>query len=96
MKEEDFAERLKSVGRNDQCPCGSGKKYKKCHRQEDEALQLEAAQKEHKEGAADEAAVAALEKKDATANFSGGDHRQKLKQGKTVTRSNAMRRQAGK
>ncbi|MHB8355529.1 MAG: SEC-C metal-binding domain-containing protein, partial [Vulcanimicrobiaceae bacterium] len=19
------------VGRNDQCPCGSGKKYKKCH-----------------------------------------------------------------
>ena len=21
---------LKSVGRNDPCPCGSGKKYKKC------------------------------------------------------------------
>lgn len=21
----------KSVGRNDSCPCGSGKKYKKCH-----------------------------------------------------------------
>jgi len=20
-----------SVGRNDRCPCGSGKKYKKCH-----------------------------------------------------------------
>ena len=20
-----------SVGRNDQCPCGSGKKYKRCH-----------------------------------------------------------------
>ncbi|MEK7680688.1 MAG: SEC-C metal-binding domain-containing protein [Patescibacteria group bacterium] len=19
------------MGRNDQCPCGSGKKYKKCH-----------------------------------------------------------------
>ncbi|MFM9597088.1 SEC-C metal-binding domain-containing protein [Streptomyces scabiei] len=19
------------VGRNDECPCGSGKKYKKCH-----------------------------------------------------------------
>jgi uncharacterized protein YecA (UPF0149 family) len=19
------------IGRNDQCPCGSGKKYKKCH-----------------------------------------------------------------
>jgi preprotein translocase subunit SecA len=26
------------VGRNDPCPCGSGKKYKKCHgREEDEA-----------------------------------------------------------
>jgi preprotein translocase subunit SecA len=21
----------KNVGRNDPCPCGSGKKYKKCH-----------------------------------------------------------------
>lgn len=24
---------LKDVGRNDPCPCGSGKKYKKCHGQ---------------------------------------------------------------
>jgi len=23
----------KTVGRNDPCPCGSGKKYKKCHGQ---------------------------------------------------------------
>ena len=22
---------MKKVGRNDPCPCGSGKKYKKCH-----------------------------------------------------------------
>ncbi|WP_229809038.1 SEC-C metal-binding domain-containing protein [Salinicola rhizosphaerae] len=22
---------LKNVGRNDICPCGSGKKFKKCH-----------------------------------------------------------------
>ena len=22
---------VKKVGRNDPCPCGSGKKYKKCH-----------------------------------------------------------------
>ncbi len=22
---------LKDVGRNDPCPCGSGRKYKKCH-----------------------------------------------------------------
>jgi preprotein translocase subunit SecA len=25
------ANNLKKVGRNDPCPCGSGKKYKKCH-----------------------------------------------------------------
>jgi uncharacterized protein YecA (UPF0149 family) len=24
------------VGRNDPCPCGSGKKYKKCHMMEDQ------------------------------------------------------------
>ena len=28
--------RFKSTGRNDDCPCGSGKKYKKCHLREDE------------------------------------------------------------
>ena len=32
----DFEERLKATGRNDRCPCGSGKKYKKCHLNEDE------------------------------------------------------------
>jgi tetratricopeptide (TPR) repeat protein len=29
--------RLAQTGRNDLCPCGSGKKYKKCHLQEDES-----------------------------------------------------------
>ncbi|HRU36017.1 MAG TPA: SEC-C metal-binding domain-containing protein, partial [Candidatus Paceibacterota bacterium] len=24
-------EKFKNVGRNDPCPCGSGKKFKKCH-----------------------------------------------------------------
>jgi preprotein translocase subunit SecA len=24
---------VKKVGRNEQCPCGSGKKYKRCHGQ---------------------------------------------------------------
>jgi hypothetical protein len=32
----DPAERLKKTGRNDDCACGSGKKYKKCHLREDE------------------------------------------------------------
>ena len=33
----DSESRLKQTGRNDDCPCGSGKKYKKCHLREDEA-----------------------------------------------------------
>jgi hypothetical protein len=32
----DQETRFKSTGRNDDCPCGSGKKYKKCHLREDE------------------------------------------------------------
>jgi preprotein translocase subunit SecA len=27
----DAAAANRKVGRNDPCPCGSGKKYKKCH-----------------------------------------------------------------
>lgn len=36
----DFANR-KKAGRNDPCPCGSGKKYKKCCLPRDEALRVE-------------------------------------------------------
>jgi tetratricopeptide (TPR) repeat protein len=32
--------RLASADRNDACPCGSGKKYKKCHLRDDEAVTL--------------------------------------------------------
>ena len=28
---KEFSDTKKNVGRNDPCPCGSGKKYKKCH-----------------------------------------------------------------
>ena len=45
MTETDPIERLKQTGRNDPCPCGSGRKYKKCHLREDQEaehkLQLE-------------------------------------------------------
>jgi hypothetical protein len=27
----------KKIGRNDPCPCGSGKKYKQCHYEQDRA-----------------------------------------------------------
>ena len=36
MSDSDYDVRLKTTGRNDPCPCGSGKKYKKCHLAEDE------------------------------------------------------------
>ncbi len=36
MTDADYEERLKATGRNAPCPCGSGKKYKKCHLAEDE------------------------------------------------------------
>jgi len=29
--QEDEQEEIEKVGRNDPCPCGSGKKYKNCH-----------------------------------------------------------------
>jgi len=31
MAEAEHLKRLREAGRNDPCPCGSGKKYKKCH-----------------------------------------------------------------
>lgn len=36
-----------SVGRNDPCPCGSGKKYKKCCLKKQNVLELEAHRREH-------------------------------------------------
>ncbi len=38
MSDSDYEMRLKATGRNDRCPCGSGKKYKKCHLAEDEGM----------------------------------------------------------
>jgi hypothetical protein len=37
MTTMDAETRFKKTGRNDDCPCGSGKKYKKCHLMEDES-----------------------------------------------------------
>ena len=31
LKEAPFVRRMEKIGRNDSCPCGSGKKYKHCH-----------------------------------------------------------------
>jgi ABC-type Zn2+ transport system substrate-binding protein/surface adhesin len=51
MANNDWQSRLKT-GRNDECPCGSKKKYKKCHLQADEKAQSEALAKTNAESAA--------------------------------------------
>lgn len=37
------------VGRNDPCPCGSGKKYKDCHQRDGEAFLRKLARKQAKQ-----------------------------------------------
>ncbi len=49
----------KTTGRNDPCPCGSGKKYKACCLAKDEAAAREARAKEAETAAPAEAAEAA-------------------------------------
>ena len=49
MNASEYAQRLKNTGRNDTCPCGSGKKYKICHLPEDEAARHEEMVKAAKE-----------------------------------------------
>ena len=53
MADQDWQSRLKT-GRNEPCPCKSGKKYKKCHLEADEA----AKSKELAKAVADSAAKA--------------------------------------
>jgi hypothetical protein len=52
MADEEYTLRLKNTGRNDTCPCGSGKKYKKCHLLEDEKSYSEDQAKVREEAAA--------------------------------------------
>ena len=40
---------IAQVGRNDPCPCGSGKKYKSCHQSEGSAWLEKLARKQDKE-----------------------------------------------
>ncbi len=41
MSDSDYEVRLRTTRRNDHCPCGSGKKYKKCHLAEDQGTRTE-------------------------------------------------------
>ena len=51
MADNDWQSRLKT-GRNEPCPCGSGRKYKKCHLAADEKTESEAMAKMAAEAAA--------------------------------------------
>jgi hypothetical protein len=51
----------KNLGRNDPCHCGSGKKYKACHLEKDEAAEREARLKEQEKAAPAEEAAAPAE-----------------------------------
>src|SRR5690606_20448985 len=60
VSDDSYSDRLKHTQRNDPCPCGSGRKYKKCHLETDEAALL-AASKAAKAAAEAAAAAAASE-----------------------------------
>jgi len=58
MSGTDYERRLVTTGRNERCPCGSGKKYKKCHLAEDEdkrSAALQALEEEAKARTAEQA-----------------------------------------
>jgi preprotein translocase subunit SecA len=91
----------KDLGRNDPCHCGSGKKYKACHLEADEAAERAARQKAQDAAPAAEAAAAPADtpaepprgrkKKHATAQpWKGGQSGPR-----SVPRFNAPRRSGG-
>jgi SEC-C motif len=76
MSDSDYEMRLKATGRNDRCPCGSGKKYKKCHLAEDEAARtatLKALEEEAMARAKAAKAAKAAEDGEGQADTKGAD-----------------------
>ena len=73
MTEPDFLLRFRSTGRNDDCPCGSGKKYKKCHLREDEEAEHRY-MAEQEQARAAEVAEGSVESSDTASSASVADH----------------------
>lgn len=73
MSDDSYSERLKNTKRNDPCPCGSGRKYKKCHLEADEAAQHAATQAAKAEADAAAAASAEAAEPAATKKESAGN-----------------------
>jgi hypothetical protein len=66
--DDGWQERLSTLGRNDECTCGSHKKYKKCHLEADEKMKSGEISK------VNEAAKAKYEKEAAEHDHAGHDH----------------------
>ena len=77
MDKAAYEERLKSTGRNEPCPCGSGRKYKQCHMSEDEASRHAAMKKAEEERQASLAAEAEAENEDGKSDEAGGAQRKR-------------------
>ncbi len=99
MDESDFAERIKNTGRNESCPCGSGKKYKKCHLLSDQAAnskeikkQQAALEKANAENAENEESTD--DKKADKSKYNAANSGKKFKMNKTNRNSNIPRRSA--
>ena len=84
---------MKTTGRNDRCPCGSGKKYKKCHLDED-ASKRTAVFKTLEEEAKARAAKKAEEDAEENAEESAPD-KSKRKQGRAKDQSGGKARATG-
>ncbi|MBU1863099.1 MAG: SEC-C domain-containing protein [Candidatus Omnitrophica bacterium] len=95
MDEQDFDARLKITGRNDQCPCGSGKKYKKCHLAKDETAQQKELLKQKETAEQQENAGDANDKKKSRPTHFNTEVRPKHTHNKSFGRQNVPRRPAG-
>lgn len=69
MADQDWQSRIKT-GRNDDCPCGSHKKYKKCHMEADQKAQSDALAKSNAEAAKN----AKADEHDHDHDHAGHDH----------------------
>lgn len=78
MEESDFHKRLKNTGRNEPCLCGSGKKYKKCHLNEDQSMEHEEFKKREEAVKAEEHKASELEKENPEANDTSGRKKGKI------------------
>lgn len=71
MSLEEAQERHRTIGRNDDCPCGSQKKYKRCHKTDDDATISAELKRLGDAAAAEAAALAAAEQKESESGEKG-------------------------